>query len=127
MMPWILAAAALYLLALGLLAGFAPKRAAGFLGRFAQSAKAHYLEMALRIAVGVALIQHAEHMRFSAAFTFIGWVISLTTAVLLLMPWRWHQAIAGRAVPFALRMLPALALCSVLAGAVLMYSVLYSA
>jgi len=120
----ILAVAALYLLALGLAAGCAPQRATRFLGQFAQSAKAHYTEMALRAAVGLALIVHAEHMRYSEAFVLIGWVITLTTALLLMVPWRWHQAIANRAVPLALRILPVLALCSVLAGVLLLYSLL---
>ena len=122
MTVWIISAAALYLLALGLAAGFTPRRATRFLHQFAQSAKVHYAEMIVRAAVGIALILHAPQMRFSAAFSLIGWVITLTTAVLVLLPWRWHQAIAQRAVPFALRVLPALALCSVLAGALLLYS-----
>ena len=117
-----LAAQAVVLLAGVLLAGagvawlLRPKCGEAFLSRFAQSLRAHLLEMAARIVLGAALLAHAPRMAFGPVFEVFGWVLLLTSAALLLMPWRWHQRFAGWAVPFALRRLPLVAAGNVLIG-----------
>ena len=94
---------ALYLLALGLMALAAPARAAAFLERFASSAFAHYLEAAIRLAVGGAFVVHAEKMLHGGVFLAFGWILVATTVGLLLVPWRWHHRFAQWSVPLAVR------------------------
>jgi hypothetical protein len=58
----------LYLIGLGAVSLFAPARATFFLEGFASSARAHYVELVLRLGAGFALVTYAPRMRFSAAF-----------------------------------------------------------
>lgn len=75
---------------------FAPKRAVGFLGAFASSSKAHYLEMVLRLVAGAAFVIHSPDVRFPTAFLIFGWALIASTAVLLILPWRMHQRFAEK-------------------------------
>jgi uncharacterized protein YjeT (DUF2065 family) len=106
----------LYLVAFAATALLAPSRAAGFLLGLAGTARAHYLELALRGLAGAALVWQGPRMHFGSAFSGLGWLLVLTTAGLALVPWRWHRAFAQRAVPYALRHLRLLGLASLLAG-----------
>lgn len=105
-----------YFIWLAGLACFAPERAIRFLGAFAGSARAHYLELGARLLVGGSFLLAAPRMLFPAAFTGFGWMLLVTTAPLLAIPWRWHQRIASRAVPMATRHLRLFALASLLIG-----------
>jgi len=91
--------AALYLLALGAASLVAPARASRFLLGFASSQAIHFVELTLRLLVGAALVLYAPRMFLSAAFNLFGWVLLVTTACLLLVPWRWHHRLAQYAVP----------------------------
>ncbi|MFT5372675.1 MAG: hypothetical protein ACI9R7_002224, partial [Lysobacterales bacterium] len=95
--------AGMYLLALGVASLGAPTRASRFLLGFAGSQSLHYLELLLRFVVGAAFVLYAPHMFLSGAFNFFGWVLLITTACLLLVPWRWHHRFAQYAVPRATR------------------------
>jgi uncharacterized protein YjeT (DUF2065 family) len=95
----IIAFAALYLMVLAAASFFAPARATLFLNGFAGSARAHVTEMLIRITVGCSLIVHAPHMLFPTIFLLAGWVLVLSSVVLLLLPWRWHQRFAQKVVP----------------------------
>jgi hypothetical protein len=106
----------LYFLALAAVALAWPAKASGFLGGFAASAPAHYLELALRLVAGWAFVQRADLMSFTAVFAGFGWVLIGSTLVLLALPWRWHRRFAERTVPQALRHLKLVALASLLLG-----------
>ena len=93
----------LYLLALGVASLVVPARASRFLLGFAGSQAAHFAELALRFVVGAALVSHAPRMYLSGAFNLFGWVLLVTTACLLFVPWRWHHRFARQAVPRATR------------------------
>ena len=93
----------LFLLGLAVLIVVAPVRAERFLGAFAGSARAHYLEQVLRLLVGTALLALADRMRYPAAFTLLGGLMAGTTLVLLALPWRWHQRFAQRVMPSVFR------------------------
>lgn len=105
--------AGLYLVALGLAAFMVPDRAARFLLAFASSGTAHYVELLIRLGVGVALVVRAPAMLFPQAFEVFGWVILVTTAGLFAVPWRWHHRFALRVVP---PMVPHLKLLGVTSG-----------
>jgi hypothetical protein len=110
----------LYLVGLAAAALLAPAGAARFLLGLAGTARAHYVELALRGLAGAAFVRHGPQMRFGDAFVLLGWLLVVTTAGLALVPWRWHRAFAQRAVPYATRHLRWLALGSLLlAGLVL--------
>ncbi|MEO6102155.1 MAG: hypothetical protein ABIP44_00780 [Pseudoxanthomonas sp.] len=105
-----------YLLALGLAAWFAPAIARRFLLGFASSAAKHYAELALRIAVGAALVVHAPHSDFPRVFGIAGWLVLATSAGLLLVPWRLHQRFAQWAVPQAMRYFGLMGAVSIVLG-----------
>ncbi len=111
------AATGLYLLVLGGVAFFAPSRASRFLLGFASSLAAHLLELALRMIAGAAFVLSAHHLWLSVGFSIFGWVLAISAACLLPVPWRWHQRFAEHAVPRALRHLKPIGLVSLLIGA----------
>ncbi|MBI3129799.1 MAG: hypothetical protein HYZ13_00430 [Acidobacteria bacterium] len=63
-------------------------------------------------------------MLFPGAFRMFGWVLVITTGVLLLIPWRWHRRFAERAVPSATRYLSLVGLSSLALGGLLLTAVL---
>lgn len=119
----IVAAAGLYLMALGSTALVAPSRASHFLLGFASSPLKHYLELAIRFLVGGAFVLAAPQLRFPGVFGFIGWILVATTVGLLIFPWRWHHRFARRVVPVALRFLPAIGVVSAVLGGLLLWAV----
>lgn len=124
---FILFLAGLYLLLLGIACIFAPVIAKRFLLGFAGSASKHYLEIGLRMIVGIAMIIQAQHLAYSTAFTVFGWMLVGTTAVLLVIPWRWHQRFAEKVLPRVTRSLPLMGVVSVVMGASLIYCLIGSA
>ena len=82
---------AIFLIILACLSLFTPKHAIRFLGGFASSAKTHYLEMIIRLIVGTAFIINAQNMLYSKVFLIFGWLLVGSTAILILLPWRWHN------------------------------------
>ncbi|EJI83853.1 putative esterase [Alishewanella aestuarii B11] len=87
-----------YLVALGLVALLRPQQAQSFLLGFASSARLHYLEIVIRMLVGLAFIYSAEYVFSARAFTGFGWLLVLTSLPLLLLPWQWHRHFAAKAV-----------------------------
>lgn len=116
--------AGVYLTCIGVAAFAAPARVSRFLLGFAGTPATHCLEMTLRGAVGAAFVVYAPFMRMPAVFATVGWVLLFTTAVLLVVPWRWHQRFAQRSVPRALRFLPLLGAASVAMGGFVLFSAL---
>ena len=102
-----------YFLTLGFAAVFTPRRASRFLLGFAATPFVHYTEMLMRLVVGGSLVVHAPHMFAARAVSLFGWVILITTAGLLLVPWRWHHRFAQRVVPPAMRYITAIGVFSV--------------
>lgn len=115
--------AGLYLIALGAASLLAPSRAARFLLGFVSSGRAHYLELFLRFIVGAALVLHAPRMFLPGAFNLFGWVLLITTACLLLLPWHWHQRFAQQAVPKATRYIGLIGVASLAMGGFLLAAV----
>ena len=109
-------AAGLYLAWLGVALLARPQSGARFLMGHAGSASLHYLEVFLRIAVGLAFVRSAPSMLAPAVFLGVGWVLVGTSAVMLLVPWRWHRRLAERSVPQALRFTPLLGTASLAIG-----------
>jgi len=116
-------AAGIYLVVLGGAAFFRPEETKTFLAGFASSARAHFLEMFIRLVVGVALVLLAPEMTFPAVFSLFGWVLVVTTLVLFAIPWRVHYRFAKWTVPLATRHMPLFAVGSLLGGLALLLAV----
>lgn len=119
-------AAGLYLLLLSAASVLRPDATRCFLGSFASSARAHFAELFVRLALGAAFIVTAPGMKFSAVFAALGWLLVATTLVLVWVPWRWHQRFAAWSVPMATRSMTIFAIGPLAAGAVVLYALLGS-
>jgi hypothetical protein len=102
-----------------------PARATRFLGGFASSAFTHYLELAIRLIAGVAILRYAPQMLFSNFFVIFGWILVVTTVVLFAVPWQWHQRFAQWGVPYATRNLKLVAGGSFVFGGLVLAAVIF--
>ncbi|MEO8002401.1 MAG: hypothetical protein ABI644_11035 [Arenimonas sp.] len=114
--------AGLYLLILALVAFLKPEKASGFLLGFASSASFHYLELSIRMVIGVAFVVRAPLTMFPEILTIFGWVLIGTTACLFLIPWQWHQKFSKWSVPQALRQLNLVAISSLALGGFIIFA-----
>ncbi|MDI1242148.1 MAG: hypothetical protein PSX80_09540 [bacterium] len=110
----------LFLIALGGVTLLVPAKAKAFLLGFATSGLTHYLEIAIRLVVGASFLFQAPQLMYPPAFTVFGWMLIATSAVLFILPWKWHHRFAEKAVPQALKYLPILGVVSLLLGSVLL-------
>ena len=113
----------IFFLSLGGASLVAPARASRFLLGFAGSPSKHYAELVVRLLVGVAFELAPPRAFAHVALTLFGWLLLVTTAGLLIIPWHWHHRFAGRAVPEALRFLPIVGIASVALGALVLWAV----
>ncbi len=116
--------AGVYLVCLGVVALARPAAASRFLLAHASSGPLHYLELGLRIAAGAAFLRHAPAMAWPALFTAFGWVLVVTSVLVMLVPWQWHQRFAQRSVTQALRYLGLIGLASLLLGGLVLFAAL---
>ena len=93
----------LFLVGLAVLVFVKPMQAERFLNLFASNARAHYIEQLLRLLVGGALVNYQSSMWLPAVFLIFGWVLVITAAGLLCIPWRWHHQFAKWAIPLAVQ------------------------
>src|SRR5215831_6786230 len=100
-----------------------PARAERFLMAFASSARAHYLEQAFRILVGAALVVLSSSMWHPKVFWLFGWAMVISSAVLLCVPWKWHDRLGVRLRPMLVRSLKLYAVGAFALGALLLFSV----
>jgi hypothetical protein len=120
----IVVTAGVYLLALAVLALARPLLATRFLLGFAQTAAVHYIEMAVRILVGIALIVASPRMHTSQFFFFFGIALLASSMLLLCLPWRYHRSMGERVLPRLVRLLPVVGLVSLLLGGLLIAALL---
>jgi len=113
----------LFLIGLAALIHATPSRAEEFLRAFASSAQAHYTEQGIRLIVGAAIVTFASSMQFPELFKLFGWIIIVSTAGLLLIPWRWHNKFANLVMPPVFRRMRLFALCAFALGGFILYSV----
>lgn len=114
---------ALALLAFSIAAFARPPSARRLLESFASSARAHYLEQGLRLLAGAALVVASPAMAGSQLFLLLGWLLILTSAALLCVPWRWHQWFAREVIPPVIRYLGLYAAVVAALAIVLLYAV----
>ena len=95
-----------------------------FLSSFASSAKAHYIEQLLRIIAGLGLLIYSDHMLFPALFKIFGWGLTASSALLIIMPWKWHNKFGKLAIPFVIRNLVLYTISASIIGLVIIYCVI---
>ena len=101
----------------------APAFATWFLRSFASSARAHYAEQIARLIFSASLISLSPVMLHPGVFRVIGWGIFLSSVVLVLIPWQWHDRLGERVRPVLVRYMKVYAVGSFLFGAILLYGV----
>lgn len=115
----IVIAAGLFLIALAAVALARPALARSFLLGFAQTAAAHYMEMAGRILVGVALVVASPRMLYSQFFFWFGAALLASSVILLCLPWKWHRSMGERVLPRLVGLLGVVSPVSLLLGGLL--------
>jgi hypothetical protein len=118
----LIALAGAFLIGLGLASLIRPPWAQRFLLGFATTPQRHYAELLIRIVIGAALVFAAPRMMGSTLVAVAGWVLLITTTVMVALPWRLHRDFAQRAVPKALAYLPVIGVVSLAAGVALVWS-----
>jgi hypothetical protein len=113
--------AGLFLVGLALMIIVRPRLAERFLASFASSARAHYTEQGLRLVAGLAMIRFAPLMWLPDLFRVFGWLIAITSAGLLLMPWQWHHKLAILVMPLLIRRQKVIAIGACTLGALILY------
>jgi len=116
--------AGLYFIALAGVSLFIPAQAERFLLGFAGSLQKHFSELFLRFLVGGAFVIHAPQMYLSDVFGLFGWILLLTTAALLVIPWKWHRRFAQYAVPKAIQYIKLIGLVSLALGGFILAAVI---
>ena len=99
----IVAGAGLFLIGLGLMIALRPTLAERFLRSYASLLRAHMTEQSLRLVAGLGFIGFGGQMRAGPLFSACGWVLVVTSAILLGVPWRWHNRFGQWVIPIALR------------------------
>ncbi len=91
----ILIAAALWLVATGLMMAFDPGRALAMLRRTASSHRVNLTEQGLRLLAGVGAVLRAPAAFAPQAFEVAGWFVILSSLALIAVPLRWHAGYAN--------------------------------
>lgn len=104
----------------------APARAERFLMAFASSARAHYLEQAVRLLIGSSLVVLSPAMWQPKVFLLLGWAIVVTSMALILIPWRWHHRFAVLVLPPLVRHMKLYAVGLFAFGCLILYGVFFA-
>lgn len=115
--------AASFLLALGATSLLVPALARRFLLGFASTRVLHFTELLFRSITGAAFVLYAPHMYLPEIFRIFGWVLLITTALLALVPWRWHHRFAQHTVPPVTRFIALIGLASLALGGAILWAI----
>lgn len=118
----IVVVSAVWLVGLAMVAFAKPDVVKDFFGKFACSPFAHFLEMCLRLMIGAAFVIYAPQMKFPGAFTAFGWLLIVTTAVLVFVPWKLHRRFADKSLPMINKWITLFGVVSLFGGIFILYS-----
>ena len=119
----ILVAFGLFLVGLTIVVFAKPAVAERFFMSFASSARAHYTEQVIRLLIGTSLVIRSVEMWQPKVFWFLGWAIVVSSLVLILSPWQWHQRFGEKVRPMLIRRMKLFAVGLLAFGALLLYGV----
>jgi len=94
-----------------------------FLMNFVSSARTHFMEQIFRVLLGASLVIYSSEMWQAEIFRVFGWVIVVSSVVLMLLPWQWHQRLGKIELPIIIRYMRLYAICVFSMGAVILYAV----
>lgn len=114
----------LYLISLLVITILNKTIAVSYFSSFASSARAHYLEQILRLIVGMAMLLFSKSMLYAQFFELFAWIIILSTIVLILIPWTWHNELGKRVIPLTIRNLKFYAVSASIFGVFILYCVI---
>ena len=119
----ILVAFGLLLVGLTIVVFAKPAVAERFFMSFASSARAHYTEQVIRLLIGTSLVIRSAEMWQPKVFWFLGWAVVLSSLVLILSPWQWHQRFGEKVRPMLIRRMKLFAVGLLAFGVLLLYGV----
>lgn len=114
---------AIFLMVMGILCFIRPVPIQHFFDLFAATKKAHLIEQAIRLVVGFSLIHFASVINYTWFFQVFGWLIVITSLLLIVLPWQWHQQFAQYVIPCVKRHLKLYALLSLFLAVLLLYAI----
>ncbi|AKE52517.1 hypothetical protein [Kangiella geojedonensis] len=119
--------ATVWLFALGLIAFefvilLAKPKAIQFLKAFVKTPWHHFLEQTLRLIIGASIVVHAPDMAFSDLFGIFGWIIIITSLMLVGLPWRWHHTFAKKVIPTVIKFIQLYGILCLALGSFTIYS-----
>jgi len=90
---------------------------------FASSARTHYAEQVARLVVGASLILRSAAMWQSRVFWFVGWAVVVSSLVLIVTPWQWHDRFGEKVRPMLIRRMNVYAVALLAFGVLILYAV----
>jgi hypothetical protein len=94
-----------------------------FLMSFASSARTHFLEQIFRLIFGGSLVIYSSAMWQTGFFRLIGWLLVVSSLVLMLLPWQWHHRFGNKVRPVLFQYMRLYAVAVFSLGAVILYAV----
>ena len=119
----ILVAFSLFLVGLTIVVFAKPAVAERFFMSFASSARAHYTEQIVRLLIGASLVIRSGAMWQPRVFWLVGWGIVVSSLVLVLTPWQWHDRFGDEVRPRLIRHMKLFAVGLLVFGVLLIYGV----
>ena len=119
----ILVAFGVFLIGLTVVVFAKPGVAERFFMAFASSARTHYIEQIVRLVIGASLIIRSGAMWQSKVFWLVGWGIVISSLVLILTPWQWHDRFGEEVRPMLIRHMKLFAVGLLAFGVLLIYGV----
>jgi hypothetical protein len=122
----ILVAFGFFLVGLTVVVFAKPAVAERFFMAFASSARAHYTEQIIHLVIGASLILRSGAIWQPKVFWFVGWAVVLSSLVLIVTPWQWHDRFGEAVRPMLIRHMKLFAAGLLAFGVLLIYSLIYS-
>jgi hypothetical protein len=119
----ILVAFGFFLVGLTVVVFAKPAVAERFFMSFASSARTHYTEQIVRLLIGASLIIRSGAMWQPKVFWLVGWAVVLSSLVLILTPWQWHDRFGEAVRPMLIRHMKLFAVGLLAFGVLLIYGV----
>jgi len=119
----ILVAFGLFLIGLTVVVFAKPAVAERFFMSFASSARTHYTEQVVRLLIGASLILRSGAMWQPKVFWLVGWGIVVSSLVLIVTPWQWHDRFGEEVRPMLIRHMKLFAVGLLAFGVLLVYGV----
>jgi hypothetical protein len=114
---------ALLLIGVAVLVFGKPAAAERFFRSFASSARTHFAEQFFRVVFGGSLVIYSSAMWQAGAFWLIGWLLVVSSVLLMLLPWQWHHRFGQKIMPRFIQHMWLYAIGSFAFGAAILYAV----